>query len=177
MSTVEASNENEIEDLEICAKEGKVPHGKSRLKILVNDKQFVIDDPVPTGRQILDLAGLRPVEEHLLFQFLLAGQLEEILLDETTDLRKPGIERFITFKSDRSFRFLIDGRQFEWGASEISGFQLKKLAGVDPETYGVWLMVKGDEDKRIGNRELVKLDGPGVERFFTGKDETTEGNL
>jgi len=110
------------------------------------------------------------------FQVLQGGQLEEIRLDETADLRKPGLERFITFQSDRSFRLVIDGRRFEWGRPLINGLELKQLAGVDPATYGIWLEVRGAEDRAIADNELVDLQQPGVERFFTGKKTTTEGN-
>ena len=57
----------------------------------------------------------------------------------------------------------------------ISGMTLKKLAGVDPATYGVWLEVRGAEDRPIGDTEMVDLSAAGVERFFTGIKQTTEG--
>ena len=170
----------EAEDLETCAKEGRKPQAAGPYRILIgNDRlEFVpyqIDDPIVTGRQLLDLAKYRPADEHILFQLLHDGLLEEIRLEETTDLRERGIEKFLTFRSDRSFRFLLDGRQFEWGGTFITGLTLKKLAEVDPATYGVWLVVRGSEDKKIGNNELVDLSEPGVEKFFTGVDQTTEG--
>ncbi len=170
----------EAEDLEACAKEGRKPQATGPYRILIgNDRlEFVpyrIDDPIVTGRQLLDLAKCRPADEHILFQLLHNGLLEEIRLEETTDLRERGIEKFLVFRSDRSFRFLLDGRQFEWGGAFITGLTLKKLAEVDPATYGVWLVVRGSEDKKIGNNELVDLSEPGVEKFFTGVDQTTEG--
>jgi len=170
----------EAEDLEACAKEGRKPKATGPYRILIgNDRlEFVpyqIDDPIATGRQLLDLAKCRPADEHILFQLLHDGLLEEIRLEETTDLRERGIEKFIAFRSDRSFRFLLDGRQFEWGGTYITGLTLKKLAEVDPATHGVWLVVRGHEDRKIGNNELVDLSEPGVEKFFTGVEQTTEG--
>ena len=135
----------------------------------------VIDDPVPTGLQILEAAGARPADEHLVFQVLKNGLLEELRPDETTDLREKGVEKFLVFRSDRSFRFDLDGRIFEWGATLISGMTLKNLANVDPATYGVWLEVRGAEDRPIGDPEMVDLSAVGVERFFTGIVQTTEG--
>lgn len=38
------------------------------------------------------------------------GLLEELRPDETTDVRTAGIEKFLVFKSDRSFRLELDGR-------------------------------------------------------------------
>lgn len=148
---------------------------KQNYQVRIDDQQYLVGDPVITGNQLLEQAGKRPVDEYLIFQLLKGGQLEEIRLDETVDLRKPGIEKFVTWHSDRSFRFVIDGRRFEWGAPLITGLKLKQLAGVDIATYGVWLEVRGAEDRPIGNTEQVDLAAPGVERFFTGKTTTTEG--
>jgi hypothetical protein len=144
-------------------------------RIKIDEEIFAVADPVITGLQLLDTAGKRPSDEYLIFYLLPGGQLEEIRLDETVDLRQRGIERFITWRSDRSFRFVIDGRRFEWGAPLITGLKLKQLAGVDPQAYGVWLEVRGGEDRPVDNAETVDLEAPGVERFFTGKKTTTEG--
>ncbi len=146
--------------------------------VQIDDRSYTTNDPVVTGQQLLDLAGKRPTDEFIIFQLLHDGQLEDIRLDETVDLRRSGIEQFLTFKSDRSFRFVIDGRRFEWGAPIITGLKLKQLAGVDPVTYDVWLEirgVRGAEDRPIADNEQVDLSQPGVERFFTGKKTTTEG--
>lgn len=144
-------------------------------RVKIDQAAYAVADPVITGLQLLDTAGKRPSDEYLIFFLLPDGQLEEIRLDETVDLRQRGIERFITWRSDRSFRFVIDGRRFEWGAPLITGLKLKQLAGVSPQAYGVWLEVRGGEDRPVDNTETVDLQAPGVERFFTGKKTTTEG--
>lgn len=153
-------------------------HGPYRIQIGNERLEFrpaIIADPVPTGAQILELAGARPPQEHLVFVLLQSGLLEELRPDETTDLRSKGVARFLVFRNDRSFRFELDGRIFEWGATVISGLMLKRLAGVDPATYGVLLEVRGADDRPIADTELVDLSAAGVERFFTGIVQTTEG--
>ena len=162
-----------IEDLEECAKEDRVPRDGYRFRIRIDDSRFVVTDPMITGRQLLDEAGKRPVEDFLIFLKLRNGLLEEIRLDETTDLRRRGVEQFLTFKSDRSFRFELDGRRFEWGAALITGLTLKKLAGVDLDRYGVWREVRGGEDLPIDDDEFVDLSEEGLERFFTAPQPTT----
>ena len=147
----------------------------TKYSITINDKNYSVSDPQITGRQLLDEVGNRPVDEYIIFQFLRNGQLEEIRLDETTNLTQPELEKFLTFKSDRSFRLVIDGRRFEWGAPLITGYKLKQLAQVDPKTYGIWLEVRGDEDRLVADNELIDLEEEGVERFFTGVMTTTEG--
>lgn len=54
--------------------------------------------------------------------------------------------------------------------------QVKVLAGVDPNTYDIYLDVRGGHDRIIANDELVRLDEPGVERFVTLIRHTTEGS-
>ena len=169
-----------IEDLEEAARACRPvrSHGPWRVRIGDAELSFspaVLDDPVPTGLQILELADARPPEEYMVFQLLRDGALEELRPTGTTDLRSGGIERFLVFKGSASYRMELDGRVIEWGKPVISGLTLKKLAEVDPATYGVWLEVRGADDRPIGDRELVNLSCEGLERFFTGKVQTTEG--
>ena len=154
------------------------PHGPWRIRIGDEHLDFrsaVIDDPVPTGLQLLELADARPPEEYMVFQLLRGGALEELRPTETVDLRNGGVERFLVFKGSASYRIELDGRVIEWGKPVISGLVLKKLAGVDPAKYGVWLEVRGSDDKPIGDSELTDLAREGLERFFTGIVQTTEG--
>ena len=169
----------EVEDIFICITEGRKPREYGPYLIAVGDEKLdfrgvQIEDPVPTGRQILTASDARPVDEHLVFQILRGGDLEELRLDETTDLREGKVERFLVFKSTESFRIEVDNRRFEWGACAISGHVLKRLVDA-PEAYGVWLEMRGEPDRPIDDNELVPLDGKGLERFFTGPVQTTEG--
>jgi hypothetical protein len=141
----------------------------------LNFTGVIIDDPVPTGRQIIEAAGNRKAEEYLVFQVLRNGELEELNLEETTDLRAAKVERFLIFNSTESYRFDIDGKRLEWGYKVISGRVLKRLIGVDATKFGVWLEVRGEEDRPIADNDLVRLDEEGLEHFFTGICETTEG--
>jgi hypothetical protein len=153
-------------------------HGPYRIEIgdeLLAYRPAVIADPVPTGRQVLEAAGAHPVVEYSVFQVLKNGQIEGLRLDETTDLRTRGVEKFLVFRSDRSFRLDLDGTVFEWGASRISGRVLKILAKVDPVTYGVWQEMPGKDDLAIADAQFADLTTQGVERFFTGIVKTTEG--
>ena len=148
-------------------------HGQHRFRVAVAKADFdfhavEVDDPKPTGRQLLKAAGFRPPEEHLIFQVLDDGVLEERRLDETVELREKEAERFIAFRSDRSFRVEIDGRRFEWGAAELTGLIVKQLAGADPVCTGVWLDRRDEPDLLIEDTGLVKLEGQGIEKLHTG---------
>ena len=88
----------DIEDVAASLAAGSKHRAHGPYRMDVGDAELAfrpvrIDDPVPTGRQILDAAGIRQVEEHLLFLVLSNGELEELRLDETTDLRGGGVER------------------------------------------------------------------------------------
>lgn len=169
-----------VEDIQDAARANRPVRDHGPYAIAIGNEKLdyrkaVIDDPVPTGLQILELASARPADEHIVFQMLASGLLEELRPDETTDLRNAGIEKFLVFRNDRSFRFELDGRVFEWGGTFISGLTLKKLAQVNPPEYGVWLEVRGSDDRPIGDTKLVDLSAKGIERFFTGIVKTTEG--
>jgi hypothetical protein len=146
------------------------PHGPYRVLIGDERLEFVsrlIHDPVPTGSQILEAAGIAEKIEYAVYQMLGNGLLEEIRPEETTDLRSSGVEKFLVFRTDRSFRFLLNDREFDWGSSRISGLTLKKLAGSEPAPTDVWFEARGGVDLLIEDRELFDLSAPGVERFYT----------
>ena len=173
-------NDLHIEDLEEAALASRPVRSHGPWRVLIGDAELsfrpaVLDDPVPTGLQVLELVDARPPEEYMVFQLLRDGALEELRPTETTDLRSGGIERFLVFKGSASYRMELDGRVLEWGKPVISGLTLKKLAGMDPTAYGVWLEVRGADDRPIDDCKLVNLSCKGLERFFTGKKQTTEG--
>lgn len=163
-------NDLEIEDVASALAAGRQVRDNGPYKIQIGNENLeyrplVINDPVPTGRQVLEEAGFRPVDEYLLYQFLTNGHLDLLRPDETTDLRQAGIEKFLAFKSDSSFRFYIDGQAQDWGAQRISGRTLKQLAGVDSQKYDIFLVVPGDDDELIEDRDLFDLARPGAEHF------------
>ncbi len=141
--------------------EHRIEIGNDRLEF----HPVTISDPVPTGQQILAVAGAHPASDHLVFQLLTNGIMEELRPDETVDLRAAGVEKFIIFRNDRSFRFILQDIKQEWGGTFISEPTLKKLAGVDGDAYGVWLELRDSEDKLLEPKEMVDLSAAGVERF------------
>ncbi|QOJ31437.1 MAG: multiubiquitin domain-containing protein [Gammaproteobacteria bacterium] len=166
------NSDTSVEDLGEALRAGRTPREHGPYRIQLGDERLhfrpvVIADPVPTGLQLLEAAGALPIAEHLVFQILANGLLEGLRPDETTDLRTAGVEKFVVFRSDRSFRFILDDRNFEWGAERILGGVLQKLAGVDPSTHAVYQDRPGSQDKLIGESEYANLQPAGVERFHT----------
>jgi hypothetical protein len=124
-----------------------------------------IDDPEPTGRQIILAAGFRPAENYGVLQWLRTGDLEPLRLNETTDLRERGVERFIVAATDRAFFFELEEERQEWLVAFINGITLKRLAGKDPEAV-VLLREREDEpDEEIDDDQMVDLSEGGLEKF------------
>lgn len=138
------------------------------------DELIVLEDPVPTGRQIIQKANRSPIIEHQLLLLTNDGQIEEIGLEETVDLRERGAERFFIFRTDRLFQFVIDDRRFSWGSENIKEATLRFLVGAGSE-YSVWQERRRQDDLLIAPGTSACLTAKGVEVFFTGKDETNAG--
>lgn len=92
-----------IVDLEECATRGQIPpEAAKRFRIRVNKEVFIIDGPKTTGREILELSHHNPVEQWRLDQRFRGGATKKIELNETVDLRTPGVERFMTLPLDQT---------------------------------------------------------------------------
>jgi hypothetical protein len=93
---------DEIIDLEEYAKLGKQPPLSKGYRIRINGEAFVVHDPMPTGRAILTLASLLPVEDYTLRVKLSGGKPHKVGLDEKVDLRRPGVEKFKALPRDQT---------------------------------------------------------------------------
>jgi hypothetical protein len=166
-------SEEGIEDVYAAVSAGRPVREHGPFEIQIGDQTMrfapvVVDDPVVTGGQVLAAAGARPASDFLVFKVLRDGALEGIRPEETVDLRSAGAEKFLVFRSDRSFRFFLDERAFDWGATHISGGTIKRLAEVPSATTDVWLdAAAGGEDRLIEDKEMVDLSSQGTERFIT----------
>ncbi len=170
---------DDCDDLATAIREGRPLRPSRAYGIEVSDETLNfhsvrVADPLPLGRQILDAAGAQPVEEFSLFGLLPNGDFEDVRLDEPFDLRGRGAERFIYFRTDRIFIFTIDNRQLDWGIPLITGMILRRLANIQPG-YDLYLEVRGGHDREISNTDLIDLSKPGIERFITVIQQTTEG--
>lgn len=162
--------DDDVEDVGAIIARGRKLRERGPYGVLVGDESLtfrpaVMSEPVVTAAQVLAAAGIQASVDHLVYQVLVSGQLESLRPDEPVDLRVAGVERFVVFRSDRSFRFLIDDRTFEWGARYVTGATLKRLAGLRVHSHDVWQVAPSGEDRVIGDREYADLAAPGVERF------------
>ena len=150
-------------------------HGDSGVRPGVGGGEFVISvnaveakfaDPVPDGGQILGETGFLPAADHVLIQLLRHGT-RSIGLDESVDLRQKGTETFRAFKSDRVFRFTIDGRGYEWGAAKITEPDLRLIAGIADDK--VFLLQRDGKDVPLDTGDVVDLAESGTEHLRTCK--------
>lgn len=144
---------------------------RKKFQVFIGDENLKFskesfDDPILMGRQIIERFGGVPVDEFAVVALLKNGDFEDIRLDEAYDLRDRGIEKVLVFRTDRSFKFKIDDRDLEWPRACISGYLLKKIADL-PAKYSLWLDIRGGQDRKILDADLINLDEPGVERFVS----------
>lgn len=127
-------------------------------------RDFEVPDASPTGRQILNAAGCRPVLDFSLLQLQPDSSLEEIGPDEVVQLDGPP-SKFYTFLTDRLFYFVLNDNKYPWGMT-VSEPTLRFLARA-PEHAEVWLERKDEADLRLAPGTSAKLSGDGVEHFYT----------
>jgi hypothetical protein len=89
-----------IVDIEEYSRTGKKPPRARHYRIRIDKKQYVVDTPHPTGRELLTLAGKTPPEKWILRQIFRNGPAVPIGLDQKVDLTTAGVEKFSTMPKD-----------------------------------------------------------------------------
>lgn len=92
---------DELEDLEICCKEGRAARCVRRYRIRIDRESHVVNVTYMTGRQLLELAGKCDVTKWKIFQKL-CGEMKEIRPDEEVDFTRKGVEKFKTLPLDQT---------------------------------------------------------------------------
>ena len=73
------------------------------------------------------------------------------------------------------YAFRIDKKRFEWPRPVITGLELLKLAGKDPERSSVRMKLHGGQARTLEPGQAVDLSEPGTERFLTLCHDQTDG--
>jgi hypothetical protein len=136
----------------------------------VNDQVVKFAKADPTGERILEKAGLKPPGDHVLIQ-LLSDSSRSVGLDETVDLTKKGTEIFRAFKSDRIFRFTLDGNGYEWGLRNIAEPELRRIGNVRDNE--VILLERDGDDLELDSDYILDLGEKGTEHLLAEKREIT----
>lgn len=102
MEPLAEANEIEIIEIEEYAAQGKKPPKAKRYRIRVNNDRFIFEIDNPTREQILEMAGLSPVNKYSLRLKLKGGGHRLIGEGEHVDLTEPGVERFKALRRDQT---------------------------------------------------------------------------
>jgi hypothetical protein len=95
-------NEEDIIDIEAYAKADKPVPDAKQYQIKVNKEKYTVNHAVVTGREVLTVAGLMPVEQYRLDLKLNGGSTRQVGLEERIDLQEKGVEKFLTLKLDQT---------------------------------------------------------------------------
>lgn len=93
---------DEIEDLELCAREGRQPRCVRSYRIKIDKNYHVVHVSYMTGWQLLELAGACDPRKWKIRQKMSDGSLKNVGLEEKVDFTTPGIERFVTLPCDQT---------------------------------------------------------------------------
>ncbi len=100
-------------DIELCAKAGghRPPKAK-RYKIKIDKEKYIVKTSKLIGRELLALVNKTP-EGYGLYLKSCTGKPEKIEPNDVVDLRRPGIERFMTIPYDQQEGEFRQRRQFQ----------------------------------------------------------------
>jgi hypothetical protein len=71
-------------------------------RVQIDKAHYDVDEPEPTGRRLLEIAGKIPPDQFALYLKQAGGQPLRIPLDDHVDLRAPGTEKFVTLPLDQT---------------------------------------------------------------------------
>ncbi|MCB0264653.1 MAG: multiubiquitin domain-containing protein [Calditrichaeota bacterium] len=114
-----------------------------RYKIKVDDLIFVFDQKIVTGKEILEKAGMTPVECFTLYQKFRNHEFEKIVLHEEVDLSKRGIERFAV-KPPEVFNYFVDAEPETTDQATLTPNKILALAGIVPVEDYYLVQIKPD---------------------------------
>ncbi len=102
MENLNFSLEDEVIDLEWCAKNGHTPPKGRKYRIIIDRDKYVVNKECMIGRDILMLAGKNPPERFQLRQKLKHGNVVTVAYDQKVCFTEPGIEKFKTLPLDQT---------------------------------------------------------------------------
>jgi hypothetical protein len=115
---------------------GKADKATDGYKVQIDKEIFVIKEPTPTGSDLLVAAGKTPPKQFALYLKAKGAQPQRIALNETVDLRKPGVERFVTLPLDQTeglgqrLQFSLPEEDLHWLSESGYRYELVAEGGV-----------------------------------------------
>ena len=109
----------------------------------INNQKFESDESKKTGRELLTIANLTPVEDFELLYKINEKGFEPIQLDEIVDLKTAGIEGFKA-KPYRKLKIKVDNKQYEVEECFMTPLEIMDLAGINPDRFYLKEIRKGN---------------------------------
>ncbi len=116
----------------------------------INRKKFESDESKITGRELLTIANLTPVEDFELLYKINEKGFTPIQRDEIVDLKIAGIEGFKA-KPYRKLKIKVDNNQYEVEECFMTPFEIMELAGINTDRFFL-------KEIRQGNVEVSYKD-------------------
>lgn len=103
-------------------------------KYKLNEQELKTNNSRITGKQILEEGNFIPVENYELLKKVNEKGFEPIQLDETVDLREPGIEGFYA-KAYTTVSISIDSKDFIVDQKTMTPVEILTLANIDTNKF------------------------------------------
>ncbi len=137
----------------------------SHRHVVVNGQTYDNSDPDPSGRDILNLAGLAPASEHQLI-LIRDNRTHLIELDDKIELKAEGGAVFRAFRDDRAYSWTLDEIGQVWCAETLEVDELISLFSIAPDDELV--LERGAEpDVVLQPGGSVSFAEPGTEHIVT----------
>ena len=122
----------------------------------INNKRFESSESKISGRELLTIAELTPVEDFELLYKVNEKGFTPIQLDEIVDLKKAGIEGFRA-KPYRKLTIKVDDKEYEVNDVFMTPVEIMEVAGVNPDRFylkeirkgGVEVSYKDDVEHKV----------------------------
>jgi hypothetical protein len=145
----EEQDPTETIDIELFTKEGRIPDEGQWYRVRIGAEYFIFLHQFVTGRQILEKAGIHPIECYWVYQKLRDCDFERIDLDEKVNLAKPRIEHFVV-KPTEVFHYFVDEDPETTDSKELTPNQILAAADLTP----------------VKDYYLVKINPDGTQQSF-----------
>ena len=142
------SNTQAVVKMELIIKKNEMKHFIFR----VNRKKFESVNPVVTGKEVLEIATLLPVEDYELLIKVNEKGFEPVQLDEEIDLKGAGIEGFFA-KPYKKLIIRVDDEPVEVDECFMTPDEILKESGKNPDGYYLKLIDKHKEISYKNDRE------------------------
>ena len=114
-------------------------------KFKINNERFESSKAEVTGRELLTIANLLPVEDYELLYRINEKGYEPIGLDEVVNLKKVGVEGYKA-QPYKSIMIKIDGKDYEVNKCFMTAKEIMALAGINSDKFSLnELRPNGDE--------------------------------